>query len=70
MNNSDIITIAQQKIGYVFKDSALLITALTHSSYAYENAGCEDNEKLEFLGDALLNFLIAKRLFEKGKSEG
>lgn len=70
MNNSDIVKIAQQKIGYEFKNTALLITALTHSSYAHENSGCEDNEKLEFLGDAILNFLIAKQLFEKGVSEG
>ena len=70
MNNSDIVRIAQGKIGYEFKNPALLITALTHSSYAHENSGCEDNEKLEFLGDAILNFLIAKQLFEKGTSEG
>ncbi len=70
MNNSDIVRISQEKIGYVFKNTALLITALTHSSYAHENIGCEDNEKLEFLGDAILNFLIAKQLFENGISEG
>ena len=70
MNNSEIVKIAQEKIGYEFKNPALLLTALTHSSYAHENSGCEDNEKLEFLGDALLNFLIAKQLFEKGTSEG
>ena len=70
MNNSDIVSIAQEKIGYTFKNTALLITALTHSSFAYENSGCEDNEKLEFLGDAILNFLIAKQLFENGSSEG
>ncbi len=70
MNNSNIVSIAQEKIGYSFKNEALLITALTHSSYAYENSGCEDNEKLEFLGDAVLNFLIAKQLFENGSSEG
>lgn len=70
MNSYEIVKIAQEKIGYTFNNTALLITALTHSSYAHENSGCEDNEKLEFLGDAILNFLIAKQLFEKGRSEG
>jgi ribonuclease-3 len=70
MNNTDIVSIAQEKIGYTFKNTALLLTALTHSSFAHENSGCEDNEKLEFLGDAILNFLIAKRLFENCSSEG
>lgn len=49
-----------------FKDSLLLQQALTHSSYIneYPNAG-EDNERLEFLGDAVLNFLSGEFLYKR-----
>lgn len=46
----------EQEIGYVFKDKNLLQTALTHTSYAYERKTIS-NEKLEFLGDSILEFL-------------
>ena len=52
----------EKEIGYEFKDKALLKTALTHTSYAYENS-VESNEKLEFLGDSILEFLSSKYLF-------
>ena len=44
------------KIGYTFKDKTLFKQALTHSSYANEHRheGLKDNERLEFLGDAVL----------------
>ncbi len=45
-------------IGYSFKDSSILETALTHRS-----AGKRNNERLEFLGDAILGFVIADHLF-------
>jgi ribonuclease III len=48
------------KIDYVFKDLDLLITALTHRSYHDQN-----NERLEFLGDSLLNITISELLFHK-----
>lgn len=53
----------QDSIGYQFRDPALLLEALTHSSYARESL-CpgRDNEQLEFLGDAVLNFLVSVRL--------
>ena len=41
----------------------LLELALTHSSFAYENS-CEDNERLEFLGDSILGYLVAVHVFE------
>lgn len=49
-----------------FSDPVLLATALTHRSYANENpeAG-EDNERLEFLGDAVLGFIVGKLLFQR-----
>lgn len=52
----------ENEIGYFFKNKKLLIKALTHRSYANEN-NIESNEKLEFLGDSILEFLISKYLF-------
>ncbi|CAB1276588.1 ribonuclease III [Candidatus Nitrosacidococcus tergens] len=49
-----------QKIDYCFTDSSLLIQALTHRSACKEN-----NERLEFLGDSILNFLIADLLYNQ-----
>jgi ribonuclease-3 len=57
------ITVAQceKKLGYTFQNKDLLIQALTHSSYAYENQtdDISDNEVLEFLGDSVLGLVIA-----------
>ena len=52
----------EESIGYKFKDKNLLKTALTHTSYAYEN-NVESNEKLEFLGDSILEFISSKYLY-------
>ena len=49
----------QKNLGYKFKDVSLLKTALTHSSYANEK-GTVCNERLEFLGDAVLGFISAE----------
>lgn len=55
----------QGAIGYRFRDPNLLLEALTHSSYAREASDhSRDNEQLEFLGDAVLNFLVSARLAE------
>ena len=54
----------EQEIGYTFKDKELLKQALTHTSYAYERK-VESNEKLEFLGDSILEFVSSKYLYEK-----
>ena len=55
----------QQTIGYRFRDRGLLEHAMTHTSRANEDVsgGVRDNESLEFLGDAVLGFLIADLLF-------
>src|SRR5262245_57330573 len=55
----------QQAIGYRFRDRGLLEHAMTHTSRANEDVsgGVVDNESLEFLGDALLGFVIADLLF-------
>jgi ribonuclease-3 len=57
----------QQTIGYRFRDRGLLEHAMTHTSRANEDVsgGVRDNESLEFLGDAVLGFLIADLLFNE-----
>lgn len=54
----------QSEIHYEFKQVKLLIQALTHSSYANEH-GCDHNERLEFLGDAVLELAVSHILFTK-----
>jgi len=60
------------RLDYVFSDERLLRTALTHSSYAHENSHRDFNERLEFLGDAVLELLISDYLYNKypDESEG
>lgn len=50
----------EQVLGHSFRDRELLQTALTHRSYSSPH-----NERLEYLGDAILNAVIARRLFER-----
>jgi ribonuclease-3 len=56
-----------EKIGYRFKDAALLETALNHKSYVNENGMSKSysNERLEFLGDAILEGLISEELYKR-----
>ncbi len=49
----------EEKIGYVFKDKALLKEAFTHSSYANAHGG-RDNERMEYLGDAVLQLVVTE----------
>ena len=56
----------EKEIGYEFKNKELLKKALTHTSYAYEN-NVESNEKLEFLGDSILEFISSKYLYDNYK---
>ena len=53
----------EKEIGYTFKQKELLKKALTHTSYAYEKK-VESNEKLEFLGDSILEFISSKYLYQ------
>jgi ribonuclease-3 len=55
----------QQKIGIQFSNVAILKQALVHKSFINENpsAGIHDNERMEFLGDSLLNFTVAEKLY-------
>ncbi len=58
----------EKNIGYEFKNRDLLVTALTHSSYANEKKLLHDNERLEFLGDSILGFVTAEYLFSEFKT--
>ena len=68
------IKLFQEKIGYTFSNEALLRQALTHSSYANEKRmkKLSDNERLEFLGDAVLEIVSSEFLFHNypNKPEG
>lgn len=69
-----MLTKLEQGLGYTFQNKALLENALTHSSYANENRErhIPDNERLEFLGDSILGFVVADYLYRNypNKPEG
>lgn len=58
--NPIVIDRLQHKLGYTFQQQALLLQALTHRS-----ADSKHNERLEFLGDSILNFVIANALYQR-----
>ena len=62
----------EEKIGYSFQNGKLLETALTHSSYARERNCGEWNERMEFLGDAMLDAIVGEELYRAfpGREEG
>ena len=60
----DAMTALEQALGYRFGDRGILETALRHASYANENTDLESNERLEFLGDAVLGLVVGHLLFE------
>lgn len=63
---SEVLAEFQKYISVRFKDPVLLNTALSHKSYVNEvDPGLENNEKLEFLGDALLGFIISDLLYNQ-----
>ncbi|MBI2268459.1 MAG: ribonuclease III [Candidatus Blackburnbacteria bacterium] len=56
----------EQRLGITFKDKGLLHRAFVHRSYLNENKNeTESNERLEFLGDAVLEFVVSEHLFVK-----
>jgi ribonuclease-3 len=61
------LVVLQQRIGHRFADSTLLLRALTHRSF-----GVDHNERLEFLGDAVLSMVVSSLLFDRlgGSDEG
>ncbi|HBI61198.1 MAG TPA: ribonuclease III [Lachnospiraceae bacterium] len=74
MKNEEQIEEFEKKIGYQFKNPEILVTALTHSSYSNEKKlhKYECNERLEFLGDAVLELISSGKIFRENpkKPEG
>jgi len=62
-DQSQSLEICQERIGYRFHDLSLLRAALTHASSA--NTRIESNERLEFLGDAVLDLIMCQALYER-----
>jgi len=62
----------EKNIGYCFSDKSMIKNAMCHSSYSNEHKDSASNERLEFLGDAILDMVVAERLFDahKGVNEG
>ena len=63
MSTNDIVEI-ERIIGYSFKSKELLVRAFTHSSYVNEHKREESYERLEFLGDAALNYIVGLYLYD------
>jgi ribonuclease-3 len=57
------ITELAERLGHDFADPTLLVEALTHRSWCAEHVGTPSNERLEFLGDAVLGLVVADHLF-------
>lgn len=55
----------EARIGLSFKNTAVLLEALTHRSYAFEQGGLPHNERLEFLGDSVLGLVITGLIFQE-----
>jgi ribonuclease III len=71
MNLNPYVDFAKNKLGIEFSDINLLVTALTHRSYVNEHrkSTSEHNERLEFLGDAVLELVVTEFLYNKYPSE-
>ncbi len=65
--NGKSLSLIQKNIGYTFNNERLLVNAVVHSSFAHEhkNSGLSHNERLEFLGDAVLSLVICDYLMDK-----
>ena len=68
MSDKSSLSVLESRLGYTYKDRAFLEHALTHSS----KSGSVNNERIEFLGDRVLNLVMAENLFHRfpGESEG
>ena len=59
------LELLSQKLGYKFANESLLATAVRHSSWTAENEGFVSNERLEFLGDSVIGFVVADIMFRR-----
>ena len=62
------LSVLEEKLDYHFRDITLLATALTHSSWANEH-NTQHNERLEFLGDAVLEVNVSLEIYERFPKE-
>jgi ribonuclease-3 len=63
LETADKLVACEKRVGYVFSDKKLLLSALTHASGADHRL--RSNERLEFLGDAILGFVVCEELFQQ-----
>lgn len=68
-NSHDTVEALEKKISIKFKNKKLIEEALTHKSYAMEKGSGTFNERLEFLGDSILNAVITEFLFKRYPEE-
>ncbi len=63
----DAVTVLEARLGFSLSDHSLALAALTHKSYVNEHRGekLADNERLEFLGDAVIDLAVSHRLMER-----
>ena len=61
-NGDDMLARVERALGYTFRDRALLEEALTHRTFVNEAGGGKDNQRLEFFGDSVLDFLLSDLL--------
>ncbi len=66
-SEEDALRLLEQRLGWSFRNRAFLMEALTHRSYVNEHPdeGIRDNERLEFLGDAVLQLVVSAELFQR-----
>jgi ribonuclease-3 len=64
-DDRELVAALEQATGHRFADPALAETALAHPSWAHEQGGGRSNERLEFLGDAVLGLVMARWLFDR-----
>ena len=67
LNSQERVRALEERLGTTFSRPELALTALTHSSYANEHPEerLKDNERLEFLGDAVVDLAVSQRLYER-----
>jgi ribonuclease-3 len=69
MTDVDLFEGLGRRLGHTFKNPAMLLQALTHSSYANEHPGERDNGALAFLGDAVLALVVGEQVWRAHPDE-
>lgn len=68
-SDTELLEALQTRLGYRFRDRDFLLQALTHASYAHEHPPARDNERLAWLGDAVLALVVTERLWATDPQE-